>query len=45
MNTISPNWKFVAIYQIQDFDYNAMLTKASQELPNKGSSNLPVKMM
>ena len=30
---------------MQDFNYNAMLTKASQELLNKGSSNLPVEMM
>ena len=30
---------------MQDFIYNAKLTKASQELLNKGTSNLPVEMM
>ena len=30
---------------MQDFIYSAMVTKASQELLNKGSSNLPVEMM
>ena len=30
---------------MQDFIYSVMVTKASQELLNKGSSNLPVEMM
>ena len=30
---------------MQDFNYNTKLTKASQELLNKGTSNLPVEMM
>ena len=30
---------------MQDFIYNAIVTKASQELLNKVSSNLPVEMM
>ena len=30
---------------MQDFNYNAMLTKASQELLNKSSSNLPLEMI
>ena len=30
---------------MQDFIYNAKLTKDSQGLLNKGTSNLPVEMM
>ena len=30
---------------MQDFIYNAMLTKASRKLFDKSSSNLPVEMM
>ena len=37
--------KNLYLYRIQDFIYNAKLTKASQELPNKDTSNLPVEMM
>ena len=37
--------KNLELYWIQDFSYNAKLTKASQELLNKGTSNLPVEMM
>ena len=37
--------KNLQLYRIEDFVYNAKLTKASQELLNKRTSNLPVEMM
>ena len=37
--------KNLQLYRTEDFVYNAKLTKASQELLNKRTSNFPVEMM